>query len=509
MLELLQQSLAVRVAVTVGIVAAGVAVGHGAGRLVQMLWQREAPDAIGRVQQRARTPGQIVRYGVWAVTLVVAMVYINASVATGLLSRIAGYVPRTVTAVLLVLLGVIIVRGVLAVVRLVVTKMQVLDEAAEMGVSAKVVSLFVAAVQVFLYLLVVELALIQLGASPTLLNSTLTAAAYGVVVLLVLLGFYGFRDLVKDYAAGIYLRSAEVMEPGKRVKIGDEAGEIREIKPFNTMISTDSGYFMLSPNAHLMGRNVLFKRVRAEIETLEDIKDFFVTEDAPYQGAASAEMSLAMFGFNISQGDLSEEIEDDTPAALGRAVETLTDEEVRAAVVDADKVTDLGDECKVWFNNEALLLPYFDKTVLFPGTEQEEHYALCVGVEGEELLLIDPTTGETGGVYYVDAAELGQAMAAADSGGYLVVAPRGTTGYWRIKNDLIYSSLSLYQQLSKSLEVQLNKILRRGEVLRFIVPDTVEEFVEQWRDDRGRSVTRMWSPERGDAKLDEFTDSGG
>ncbi|MDY6769226.1 MAG: hypothetical protein SVW02_03920, partial [Candidatus Nanohaloarchaea archaeon] len=257
-------------------------------------------------------------------------------------------------------------------------------------------------------------------------------------------------------------------------------------------------------------RDILFKRVRADVDTLEDITDYFVAESSPYEGAAASEMALAMFGFDISQGDISEELAEESPAPeqLGEAVEELTGGEVKHAFVAADKITRLGRECKVWFNNDALLLPYFNKEFLFPGSDAER-YVLCVAVEGDELLVLDPAKGDSGGVYYVDAAEMQNAAEATDSGGYLVLAPRGTTAFWRIKNDLIYANLSLYEHLSKNLEVQLSKIMRRGEVLKQVVPEVVDDFIERWRiGEEDDTVTAMWRPNgNGDKKIDEFTDN--
>ncbi|MFB6294439.1 MAG: hypothetical protein ABEI97_01650, partial [Candidatus Nanohaloarchaea archaeon] len=236
--------------------------------------------------------------------------------------------------------------------------------------------------------------------------------------------------------------------------------------------------------------------------------DYFVSEQSEYRGAAAGEMALTMFGFDVTQGDISEELDDSHPApdALGGVLESLTDGEIRYGFVEGEKVTDLGTEAKVWLDNDALLLPYLDKDLLFPGSETER-YVLVVAVEGDELLVVDPETGGSGGVYYVDAGEMQEAIAGTDGGGYLVLAPRGTTSFWRIKNDLIYANLSLYRQLSKNLEVQLSKILRQGDVVKQVVPDVVDEFMERWRaEETADAVTPMWQPNGNTAGDDEPAD---
>lgn len=506
----IRQSLAVRILITLLILVAGFGLSRVASRLVRWLWRRAGRngDMPDKLRMRKRSPEMWAEYGTIVLTLAVAVVYINTSAANTIASRIAAYVPKVVTSILVFLLGVIVVRGFISAVRTLISNLEMKEHAETVGISPKVLEAFIGGIRVFLYLVVLELAVIQLGVSSRIISNTITAASYGVALLLALLGFFGFKDLVQNYAAGIYLRSSDVLKPGKRVKIDDEYGEIRDISALGTTVTTDSGYFMLTPNQNLMDKQIKFKRVQADVETLEDITDYFVYDSTSHRGAAASEMALAMFGFDISQGDISDSLssEKPSPQELGQALEELTEEEVKSAFVEAEKVTELGTEFKVWFNNDALLLPYFSRDVLFPGSDSTD-YVLSVAVEGDELLVMDSGRGESGGVYYVDSAEMQGAMEDAEGGGYLVVAPRGTTAFWRIKKDLIYSSLSLYRQLSKNLEVQLNKIIRRGEVLKQVVPEVVDDFIERWQvEGEEGTVTQMWKPEGGgDKKIDEFT----
>lgn len=512
-MSVLQENLSVRLAATVFILFAGLLLARVASRAVRTIWEARIDDTeemVEKLQERRRTPDKLAEYIVLILTLAAALVVINANEAQRLASEFIAFTPQLVTALLVFFLGTFLVKGVMTAVRQGISNLDVDRYTDAIGVSVRGVDAFLAGVNLFLYLIVFLIALVQLGFSPQIISNTLVAASYGMVVLLVLLGFFGFKDLIHNYAAGIYLRGSEVLEPGKRVRLGDESGEVRDISSFSTTVSTDSGYFMLTPNARLMEQEILFKRVKAEIETLEDIKDYFVGGSTPYQGPAACEMALTMFGFDVTQGDITEKSgENPGPEELRDALKELTNNEIRTAFVETDKITDVGDEFKIWFNNGALLIPYFDKSVLFPGTD-EDSYVLCVGVEGEELLVVDPSTSsDSGGVYYVDKDEMFRAIDGSEQGGYLVIAPRGTTAFWRIKNDLIYSSLSLYQQLSKSLEVQLGKTLRSGRVLKHIIPETVEDFTEKWREE-DQSVTRMWTPENGgEKKLDEFTDNNG
>lgn len=499
------QNPAVQILLSLSILVLGLLLARIAARITSMVWEsrvQEKEELVDKLKKRRDAPDKLVQYVIIVITIIASLLALNVPVLTPF-EDLANIASTMITALLLFILGIILVKGLMNVIRTFISNLELRGQVETLGMSPKMLDAFLTGIKFLLYLVVAEVAIVQLGLfDPNqIINTTLTAASYGIVGLLVLLGFFGFRGLIENYAAGIYLRGADVLEPGKRVKIGEETGEVRDIATFSTTVSTDSGYFMLSPNKELMKKDILFKRVQAEIDTLEDIKDYFVGGSTPYHGPASVEMALTMFGFDVTQGDISEHVSEPAePDELRDAVEELTNEEIRTAFVEHDKITDLADEYKIWFNNGALTIPYFDKTVLFPGAEEEPgSYVLCVGVEGEEILVVDPSTSSgSGGVYYVDKAELIRAVASQEDGdgGYIVLAPRGTTAFWRIKNDLIYSNLSLYRQLSKSLEMQLSKILRSGRVLKHIVPESVEDFTEQWREEG--TVTRMWTPEDAD-----------
>ncbi|MDY6768916.1 MAG: mechanosensitive ion channel, partial [Candidatus Nanohaloarchaea archaeon] len=253
-LGLIRQSLAVKVAVTFGILAGGFLIARLSGRVSRYAWEisLSSDEMADRIRRRDRSPDRIVEYAVVVLTLVAAMLYINASAASQIARQIVQYTPRVITAGLVLILGVILVKGVIAGVRAFIESLDVKDQAETVGVSPKVLDGFLVGVKLFLYFVVLEVAIIQLGVSARIINNTVTAASYGVVLLLVLLGFFGFKDLIQNYAAGIYLRGSEVLKPGKRIKLDDETGEIRETSMFSTTVNTDSGYFLLAPNKELM-----------------------------------------------------------------------------------------------------------------------------------------------------------------------------------------------------------------------------------------------------------------
>jgi hypothetical protein len=204
-------------------------------------------------------------------------------------------------------------------------------------------------------------------------------------------------------------------------------------------------------------------------------------------------MALEILGYRKEQPELLEKIGDHPePEKVMESIEDVTEGEIKTAFVEEEKVTDVAAEFKTWFNDGALAIPKFDKESLFPESGRSE-YALALGVEGHEILIADPSS-KKGGVYYIDREKLRNAMKnLEDKRGYLILAPEGTTAHWRIKNDLLYSDKDYYEELSKTLEARLTKIMRRGRVMEDAMPEPVSNYLEKWQ--AQGDVTRLWSPE--------------
>jgi hypothetical protein len=270
----------------------------------------------------------------------------------------------------------------------------------------------------------------------------------------------------------------------------EENGEIREVSLFSTTLNTESGYTVLKPNNEIVNSDLRFKRTKNDVETLEEINNYFVATDSRSAAPAAVEMALDIFGKRVPQEEVADRLENPSdPGQIVQAIEDATGGSVRAEFVESEKVTGLGDELKAWFNDGALAAPVFDKSRVFP-EEPGADYVLALGVENDEVLVMDPGT-ETAGVYFVDEKELLESM--AKSHGYIVIAPEGTNARWRIENGLVYSDKSSYEELSKTLEARLTKILRQGRILGDVMPIPVQDYIEDWRSDR--YVSRLWKPD--------------
>ena len=430
---------------------------------------------------------QYLQYILDAGVIVAALLYLNSGVTSEITAEFVNFLPNLLTVILIGILGFIAINLFTRVGTEFLKALGVKEYFREVGLSGGTIEYITGFVRAFLYLLLLQIALEQIGIGDTFINELVMASSWAFAFMAAGLLFWGFKDLFRDLAAGFYLKNSRMVRPGEEIRIGDETGEIQSVSLFSTTVSTDKGYTLLKPNTSIVDADLRFKRTKNDIETLEDIKNFFVPEEKTGSGPACVEMALDIFGYRAGQGEINEKLEEETVEELMKAVGDLTQEEVRTGFVEKERINSFSDELKAWFNDGSLAIITFDKEKIFSGSTGK--HALAVGVEGNEILLVDPNT-RSGGVYFVDGKKVRKSM--GDDDGYIVLAPKGTTSHWRLKNSLLYSNKNYYEELSKTLEARLTKIMRQGRIMRDVMPNSVREYVEDWRTDRYAS--RLWKP---------------
>lgn len=439
-------------------------------------------------QEALKNGGYLLDAGI----ITAALIYLNNSFTNAFFSEVANFVPNLLSAALVGVLGIIGIRLLTKLTENFMKTIGTTSYLREVGFSSSAVKVIASLFKGFLYLVLLQLALAQLGIGNTFVRELVNASSWAAAFLVAGLLFYGFKDLFQNFAAGIYLKNSRFIRPGEEIQIGDEETEIRDISLFSTSLNTNSGKTVISPNSRVMDSDISFRRTKNDLDTLEEIKNYFVAEKPEDSGAATIQMALEVFGYRHEQPELKEKLgENPEPEDLIEAFEDLTEGDISAAFIEEEKITDTAAEFKTWFNDGALIIPKFDKDSLFSESEKSE-YALSVGVEGREILMADPSS-KKGGVYYIDREKLRNAMKSIeDERGYIVIAPEGTTAQWRIKNDLLYSDKNYYDELSKTLEARLTKIMRRGRIMEEAMPEAVSSYLEKWQ--AQGDVTRLWSP---------------
>lgn len=426
-----------------------------------------------------------------------ALMYLNNASTERALEVVSTYLPRVLTAGLVILLGLIAIKIFSKLGENFLNSVGVQSYFRDLGLSKNATKIIAMVFKAFLYLILFQLALAQIGIGDTFVRDLIMASAWAGAFLVAALIFYGFRGLVENFAAGIYLKNSRHVRKGEEIELNGLKGTIRDVSLFSSSIDTVEGKTVVKENKELMRSDFLFKRSKSDVDTLEEIRGYFVEEKDGMHNAAVLEIVMEILGFRVEQNEVNQKIEEgegDLEENITSAVEEFTENKVKIGHVEEENITDLSAELKTWFNDEALVTVKVKRSELF-SEHEEEVYVLCVGVEQDEILVVDPNE-EGGGVYYVRDTKLRDAMKQAENPGYLVFAPESTTAQWRLKNDLLYSDKALYDEISKTLEDRLRKIMRQGRLLKDAAPSSVNRYIDSWRSDR--EVTRLWSPTEDD-----------
>ena len=502
-----QQPL-IHILVTLLILAGGHLLVKALKIAIRKVWLTGSEDSTKKlIKQREgkiELGGNILDAGV----ITVALLYLNTGITTQLFEGLQDSLPRLFTVLLIGVLGITVINIATQVMRNFLQTTGVRNYIRETGLSINSIKLLVGSFKAFLYLLLLQVLVAQLDIGSTLISEIINASSWAIAFLIAGLLFYGFKDLFQNFAAGVYLKNSRIVRPGEEVKVDDESGEIRDVSLFSTTVNTNSGYTVLAPNSEIMEKHLKFKRAQSDLDTLEEISNYFVAERPGYSAAASLEMALEVLGFRKGQDEIqdkinSQEAEEDEEEytevdKIQETVSELTNHRLNSAWIEKDSISDVSDELKAWFNDGGLAVLKMKKDIA--GSDEEEGYVLATAVEGEEILLVDPVER---GVYYVHKDKLERSLDMED-GGYLVVAPEGTTSFWRIKNDLIYSEKKDYDdELSKTLESRLRKIVRQGRIIQNVTPEAMKEYIEKWRADETSAL--LWKPDEGD-ESDETTE---
>jgi len=420
-----------------------------------------------------------------------ALFYLNTNFTTQALEQAQAQLPKLMTFILGGILGIISIRIATQIAKKSLQKKEVKDFIRDAGFSISSIQLLLGAFKGFLYILLFQILVSWMEIGETFITEIINASSWAIAFLIAALIFYGFKDLFRNLAAGVYLKNSRMVRPGEEVKMDDEKGEIDEVSLFSTTVNTESGYTVLTPNSKISENNLKFRRTKSDLETLEEISEYFNIENKDFSAPVNLEIALEILGYRKSQDKIQKKIENQEEGEehekMEQTVAELTNHELNTAWIEHDKVSRIGEELKAWFNDGGIAIIKMRKDA-----EDEPSYALAVAVEDSDILLLDPSRK---GVRYVSEEKL-QHSIETEGGGYLVIAPENTISSWRIRNDLIYSEPGEYDELSKTLESRLRKIIRQGRIIEDIAPEPVKLYLEDWRSEE--ASTDLWKSKRGE-----------
>ena len=453
--------------------------------------------------EKCNTQQIVVERFILIVTVVYALFYLGVTTAREFLLSFIEALPLVLLIILLFILGSVIISLIMWFLKKFIYYLRINDYVASEARQIIFPSLFFVIHFVFyLILAYIIFTIVEIRALQTMLNFIF----YPTIILLLILAGIAIINPLRDFTAKLYLMSLIQFRPGSIINIDSETYTIKRIRNFYTEL-TNKESLLVIPNRVLAAKVIKFKKPMKEIDTLRALQQEYVTQLKSHCGPATVQMALSIFDHKIDQRQLSAEMKTLTrqseagvagthPVAMVDAVEKLTQKQVRAAWVDFDHIHNLQREVIIWLNQGALIIVDYKKKYLFPDAKYA-HYSLVVGVRGDEFLVVDPSQ-ESGGVYYSDYRDILIGMDTYSElikgkRGYIVLAPVGTQAYERIKKGYVYSHSSMYDQLTKRLEVYLSR-LSHSETLTETIPAPIRRLLKA--QDPKEHVRRVWTPKR-------------
>jgi len=437
---------------------------------------------------------QVLELMIFLIFAIIALGVLGVQFARDVLVKVLDVVPNLLIIVLLLLLGYVIVNLVIDILKSFFIRIGKQDYLTEFGVSQQMINNVFFVLKIFLYIVLLSVTLNYYARPVPFVDSIITGVVFTFVFFTGALIAYSFRDYVANMFLARHIEK-QVLKPGQKILLDGLEGEVLSVNNHGVVIESSTGYNVIIPNSTLMTKEIQVKRVRSNIGKIEKLMNNFTPQLPSHCGPASAVMMLQFFGYNVSQEELAKEAKTKVPGGtepndLINAVKKFTNNELRGKLVRFDEIFDLAEEVKAWIAEGALIILWYKKPVLFPNNDSKSgHYVLGVGVEGEELIIMDPSN-ETAGVYMVNNRVLEDAMDQYDiSRGYIIFAKKGTSAFWRLNEGLIYSNVASYKNLSKSFERYLKRQFRQRNLINEIISEHLLSSVKE------EKVKHVWKPD--------------
>jgi small conductance mechanosensitive channel len=246
---------------------------------------------------------KVFRYLVMIFTILAILIYLRVdlikdiTVLGSFISNAYNILPNILLVILLVVLAIAIVNLITFVLRRTFDAVGITEFMLEQRKEHFLNGILVF-VRISLYLLTALFLLNLFGINVSGITAAIGWFFYGIIALLFLYVFFGTRTFVENFIASIYLRTTRSFKIGQKVKVDDIEGSIKSISNQGVIIKADFGYSTFISNREFVKKEISFKNIETDLDTLEKIKSYYVEQKPSYCGPACASMILKIFGYN-------------------------------------------------------------------------------------------------------------------------------------------------------------------------------------------------------------------
>ncbi len=494
-----------KIAICFIILIAGFTLSKIGEKIITTLWRKKYRARLERVQL-----AHIYGLAINIISIIIALSFLKINIKETTLFEIYAYIPFLLSIILLGVLIVLVVKVISYFLDKFISTSGIKSLIKEYE-QEQALSNLLHIIKYTLYFIFSLIALTSLGIDISSTILFFKSILYPVLIFVLILLFVGLKPFIENYFTGLYLKNMNFLRVGEQVKIKEEICTIEALKTEGLILKSKSAFNIFVPYKKLYEEQVQYKEIIYDLATLEKIKNHFLAQNPSYCGPASASMVLKIFGYDITQEEFGKMAKTIVPPQkrldgatipggthpkdLINTIERITENKVRGAWINIDKINDLKLELKTWLDNKALIIIDYKKSYLFPEAKKA-HYSVCFSVRGDELVILDPSQ-KKGGVYFADIKKVYLGMNTysellKEKRGYIVLAPKGTTAYHRIEKGLVYSDPDLYNNLSNNLTKDLNRLINHAARLENILPKSIKKAIEDYK--RKDKVTRIWRP---------------
>ena len=462
-----------------------------------------------RFKVRLKKPmaAKIIYYGTIMLFIIFALGILQIDVSRDFFLEFYRFVPSIISIVLLFITATMIIRLIFFIIDSFIKKSglySLIEDYGKAQIMKILIVIFKAVLYIISALIILNIAGINIKGATALLGYV----SYTIMVMLLLFLFFSMKDIIKNMLTGYYIKYANMVRIGEYIKIRSESKKSLKISRFTSLgiiAESEDKLLHFIPFSRVVDEGITYKRVKTDISTLDDIRKYFVAQHPSYCGPASAAMILRIFGYKISQDKIGRMAKTIVPGEgsfggtkpdiLIDVVKKLTKGKVIGAWIDSDNISDFKGEIKMWLNNDALIIIDYKKSYLFPSAKKA-HYSVCMGINGDELLIVDPSM-HTGGVYYVDYKRVRAGMETyseliGGKRGYIVLAADGTPAFQTLQESL--PAYKTRNKKTKSLYKQAFEYYKRVAGIEDIMPRKVRDFLNKANKDE--KVARIWDSKK-------------
>ena len=263
--------------ITLGLIITGYFIARIGSTLIFAIAKRKEVISIKHIRAV-----KVFRYLVLILTIATALIYLKVnltkdiSILGNFLSNTYNFLPTILIVILLIVLAIVIVNLITFGLRRTFDVSGITEFMLEQK-KEQFLNGILAFVRTLLYLFTALFLLNLFGIDISRITNIIGWFFYGLAALLFLYVFFGTRTLMENLIAGIYLRISGSFKLGQKVRINDTEGTIKSISNQGVSIKSDFGYVTFIPNKEFIKKEISFKNIETDLDTLGKIKSYIIS----------------------------------------------------------------------------------------------------------------------------------------------------------------------------------------------------------------------------------------